>query len=138
MTDFNKLFGQMMEQGQKMAAAINPSMASFTPQGFDGLFPTLTKEQMDMFWGNAFNKDGLDTKTRLLVTLAGMTAQGASMEAPFKLTVRHALEAGAREQEIAEVIYQMSMLGGLPAMSKALEYAKEVFAERAQAQEDSK
>ena len=134
MTDFAKMFGQMMEQGQKMAAAFNPAMATFTPPALDKLFPMMTKEQMDMLWGNAFNKDGLDSKTRLLVVLAGMTAQGVPAEVPFKMTVRHAVEAGASQQEIAEVIYQMSMLGGLPAMSKALDLAKEVFTER---QEDS-
>ena len=134
MTDFSKLFGQMMEQGQKMAAEINPSMATFSPAGFDKMFPSMTKEYMDMIWGNAFNKDGLDAKTRLLVVLAGLTAQGVQAEAPFKMTVRHALEAAATQKEIAEVIYQMSMLGGLPAMSKALDFANEVFAEQ---QEDS-
>ena len=40
------------------------------------------------------------------------------------------LEAGATEKEVAEVIYQMSMLGGLPAMNHALELAQEVFDER--------
>jgi 4-carboxymuconolactone decarboxylase len=43
--------------------------------------------------------------------------------------MRHALEAGATEREIAEVIWQMSMFGGLPAMQKALEIAQSVFAE---------
>lgn len=136
MNDFAKMFGQMMEQGQQMAAAFNPTMATFTPPAFDKMFPTMTKEQMDMLWGNAFNKDGLDTKTRLLVVLAGITAQGAQAEMPFKMTVRHALEAGASEKEIAEVIYQMSLLGGLPAMSKALELAQEIFAERAESRKE--
>ena len=42
-------------------------------------------------------------------------------------TVR--LEAGATKREIAEVIYQMSMFGGVPAMTKALEIAQSVFGE---------
>jgi 4-carboxymuconolactone decarboxylase len=82
---------------------------------------------MDMMWGNAFNKEGLDAKTRLLVVLAGLTVLGAQAEPQFKLTVRHALEAGASQQEIAEVIYQMAMLGGIPAMTHALRLAQEVF-----------
>nr|WP_319250387.1 carboxymuconolactone decarboxylase family protein [uncultured Celeribacter sp.] len=129
MNDFSKLFGEMMEQGQKMAAAFNPALENFQMPAFDKLFPTISKEQMDMLWGNTFNPDGLDSKTRLLVILAGLTAQGAQAEVPFKMTVRHALEAGASQKEIAEVIYQMSMLGGVPAMSKALELAQAVFAE---------
>ncbi|PTQ72549.1 4-carboxymuconolactone decarboxylase [Celeribacter persicus] len=134
MNDFAKMFGEMIAQGQKMATAFNPALENFQMPAFDKLFPTMGKEQMEMLWGNTFNKDGLDSKTRLLVVLAGLTAQGAQAEVPFKLTVRHALEAGATQKEIAEVIYQMSMLGGVPAMSKALELAQAVFSET---QEDS-
>lgn len=130
MTDFSKLFEQMMEQSHKMAKAFNPALESFQVTGFDKLMPTMPKNFMDMMWGNAFNKDGLDSKTRLLVVLAGLTVLGAQAEPQFKLTVRHALEAGATEQEIAEVIYQMAMLGGIPAMNHALLLAKEVFREQ--------
>ncbi len=50
-------------------------------------------------------------------------------EPQLRLTIRHALEAGATKREIAEVIWQMSMFGGVPAMQKALEIAQSVFAE---------
>ncbi|KAB6716190.1 carboxymuconolactone decarboxylase family protein [Roseobacter sp. TSBP12] len=119
----------MIEQSQKMAASFNPALENFQMPAFDKLFPTMSKEQLEMFWGNAFNKDGLDAKTRLLVVLAGQTVLGAQAEVPFKMTVRHAIQAGATQKEIAEVIYQMSMLGGVPAMSKALELAQAVFSE---------
>ena len=128
--DFSKLFEKMMEQGQEMVRAFNPALEKFQVQGFDKMMPALPKEMMDMFWGNAINKGGLDAKTRLLVMLAGMTVQGAPVEVMFKSTVAHALEAGATEKEIAEVITQMSVLGGLPAMTRALEFAQQVFAER--------
>ncbi|SMX34129.1 carboxymuconolactone decarboxylase family protein [Actibacterium lipolyticum] len=129
MTDFSKLFEQMMEQSHAMAKAFNPALESFQVTGFDKIMPTMPKNFMDMMWGNAFNKDGLDSKTRLLVVLAGLTVLGAQAEPQFKLTVRHALEAGATQQEIAEVIYQMAMLGGIPAMTHALNLAQDVFKE---------
>ncbi|MBT2130918.1 carboxymuconolactone decarboxylase family protein [Aliiroseovarius lamellibrachiae] len=129
MNDFSKLYAQMMEQGQEMLRNFNPALETFKPQGFDKLMPTMPKDMMDMMFGNAFNKDGLDAKTRMLVTLAGLTVLGSQADAQVKVTVRHALEAGATEKEIAEVIYQMSMLGGLPAMTRALELAQAVFDE---------
>ena len=129
MTDLGKLFEQMMEQSHAMAKAFNPALESFQVHGFDKIMPTMPKNFMDMMWGNAFNKDGLDAKTRLLVVLAGLTVLGAQAEPQFKSTVRHALEAGATQQEIAEVIFQMSMLGGIPAMTKALQLAQSVFKE---------
>ncbi|EKD61021.1 MAG: hypothetical protein ACD_54C00438G0004 [uncultured bacterium] len=47
----------------------------------------------------------------------------------MRLTVQNAVAAGATKREIAEVIWQMSMFGGVPAMQKALEIAQAVFAE---------
>ena len=129
MTDLSKLFEQMMEQSHAMAKAFNPALESFQVTGFDKLIPTMPKDFMEMIWGNSFNKEGLDAKTRLLVVLGGLTVLGAQAEPQFKLTVRHAIEAGATPKEIAEVIYQMSMLGGVPAMAKALQLAQEGFNE---------
>ena len=129
MTDFTKLFEQMMEQGQKMVRDFNPDLEKFQAKGFEDMMPTLPKEMMDLFWGKSMNPGGLDAKTRLLAMLAGMTVQGAPVEPMFKTTVAHALESGATQQEIAEVITQMSVLGGLPAMTRALEFARAAFAD---------
>ena len=55
---------------------MNPALAEFTPEGLDKLFPTMPKDWMEAVFGNAFNPDGLDAKTRLLVTLGGLVATG--------------------------------------------------------------
>ncbi|TCO72526.1 carboxymuconolactone decarboxylase family protein [Rhodovulum euryhalinum] len=136
MSGYSKLFEQMLEQSHKMARAFNPALESFQVHGFDKLIPTMPKDFIEMMWGNTFNREGLDAKTRLLVVLAGLTVLGAQADTQFKLTVRHALEAGATEREIAEVIYQMAMLGGIPAMTRALELAQAVFDERHRNEED--
>ncbi|AWB48104.1 hypothetical protein HYN69_05850 [Gemmobacter aquarius] len=130
MTDaFTKMMSQMMEQGQEMVRAFNPALENMQVKGFDQMFPTMSKDMMEMWFGKTFNREGLDAKTRLLVTLAALTVLGAQAEPQLKMTVRHALQAGATEREIAEVIWQMSMFGGLPAMQRALETAQAVFAE---------
>ena len=130
MTDaFAKLFAQMMEQGQEMARAFQPALENTPMNGFEKLFPTMSKEMLEMWFGKTFNREGLDAKTRLLVTIAALIVLGAQAEPQIKLTVRNALSAGATKREIAEVIWQMSMFGGLPAMQKALELAQAVFAE---------
>jgi 4-carboxymuconolactone decarboxylase len=136
MTDaYARMFQQMMESGQEMLRAFNPALENMQAGalgagGFDKLFPTLSKDMMEMWFGRTFNREGLDAKTRLFLTLAALTVLGAQAEPQIRTTVRHALEAGATEREIAEVIWQMSMFGGLPAMQKALELAQSVFAEK--------
>ena len=122
-------FELMMEQAQEMAKAFNPAMTSFDPKGFEGLWPTMPKDTMEMWFGKGLSKDGLDAKTRLLLTLAGLTMQGAQAETPVRMTVRHALEAGATHEEIAETIAQMSMFAGIPAMTRAMEIARAVMDE---------
>ncbi|MCB1342037.1 MAG: carboxymuconolactone decarboxylase family protein [Pseudooceanicola sp.] len=131
---FQALFQQMIDNSRKMAESFNPQLASFTPQGFEKLWPTMPKDFMELVWGNAVNKDGLDAKTRLLLTLAGLTMQGAQADTAVRQTVRHALEAGAKKQEIVETIGQMSVFAGLPAMTRALGLAQEAMAENGEAE----
>ena len=134
MTDPANPFDLMMRQATEMAKAMNPAMESFSPKGFEALWPTLPKDVMEMWFGNAVNKDGLDAKTRLLLTLAGLTMQGAQADTALRQTVKHALEAGARKQEIVETIGQMSVFAGIPAMSRALDLAQEVMGENEEPQ----
>jgi len=130
MTDaYTKMIQQMMESGQEMLRAFNPALEQKQAPGFDAMFPAMSKDMLELWFGKTFNREGLDAKTRLLVTIAALTVLGAQAEPQLKTTVRYALEAGATEREIAEVIWQMSMFGGLPAMQKALEIAQSVFAQ---------
>ncbi|SPF80538.1 carboxymuconolactone decarboxylase family protein [Pseudoprimorskyibacter insulae] len=123
-------FELMMQQAQEMAKAFNPALETFSPKGFEALWPTMPKEIMEMAFGKGISKDGLDAKTRLLLTIAGQTMQGAQADTPFRMTVRHALEAGATKDEIAETIAQMSMFAGIPAMTRAMDLAREVMEDK--------
>ncbi|OYX26995.1 MAG: hypothetical protein B7Z10_01590 [Rhodobacterales bacterium 32-66-7] len=133
--DFAKLFASMLESSQDMLRAFQASPDGVS--GLDKLFPTMPANLMEMWFGRTFNRDGLDAKTRLLVTLAALTVLGAQAEPQLRLTVRHALAAGATKREIAEVIWQMSMFGGIPATQKALETAQAVFAETDKLEENT-
>jgi 4-carboxymuconolactone decarboxylase len=130
----NNPFEMMMKQAQQMAKAMNPALENFSPQdafkGYEALWPPMPKDFMEMIFGRGLSQSGLDAKTRLLLTLAGLTMQGAQNETGLRMTVRHALEAGASKDEIAETIAQMSMFAGIPAMTKAMECAREVMADK--------
>jgi 4-carboxymuconolactone decarboxylase len=127
MTDPTNPFAAMMKMGQDMAKSMNPALEAFTPKGFEDMMPTLSAEMMETMMGKTLNPEGLDAKTRLLLTLTGLTIQGAQAEAQIRITVRHLVEAGATKQEIAETIAQAAMFGGVPAMSRAMELATEVL-----------
>jgi len=130
MSDAKNPFQDMIQVAQDMVKSINPALETFSPKGFEAMWPTMPKEVMEMYFGNAFNKDGLDAKTRLLLTLAGLTIQGAQNDAALRQTVKHLLEAGAHKQEIIETIGQMSMFAGLPAMTRSMQLAQEVMEDK--------
>jgi 4-carboxymuconolactone decarboxylase len=129
MADQSNPFAAMMKMGQDWARAMNPALESFTPKDFEKFIPTMPKDVMEMFLGKTMNPGGLDARTRLLVTLAGLTVQGAQAEPQIRLTVRHAREAGASKQEIAETIAVAGLFGGVPAMTKAMDLATEAMKE---------
>ena len=135
MNDMQKLFQQMMESGQAMARSMNPAMESFDPKAIVDAWPTMPRAAMEAAFGDQFNPGGLDAKTRLLLTLGALTVQGAIAEPQIRLTVRHALEAGASPQEIAETVAQMSVFAGVPAMMKAMEIARGTIAENQESEQ---
>ena len=120
-------FEMMMDQANEMAKAMAPALETFSPKGFEAMWPTMSKEMMEATFGKGLNENGLDAKTRLLLTLAGLTMQGAQGEAQIRLTVRQLNEAGATDEEIAETIAMMAMFAGLLAMTRAMEIAKDVM-----------
>ncbi|MBF9060977.1 carboxymuconolactone decarboxylase family protein [Rhodobacterales bacterium HKCCSP123] len=126
---FEALMRQTQEMAQDWVKTVNPAMASFNPAQMDKMWPTVPAEMLEAFLGRQFNPEGLEAKTRLLLTLLGLTIQGAVAEAQIRLTVRHAVEAGATKQEIAETIGLAAMFGGVPAMNKAMELASDALGE---------
>ena len=134
MSDHNP-FDAWMKASQDWAKGVSPEFADVMAQsmkGFDDLMPTMTADVMEAFMGKGINPDALDAKTKLLLTLQGLTVQGginsALMAEPqVKLIVRHALEAGATAQEINETIALAGLFGGAPALTKAMELAQQVI-----------
>lgn len=120
-------FAAFLKMGQDMAKEFNPALEKLAPKGFEDLFPTMSKDMMEQFMGKGLNPEGLDAKTKLLLTLHALTITGASADAQIRLTVRHLVEAGATKQEIAETIAQAAVFGGVPAMTKAMQIATDVM-----------
>ena len=126
--DFTKMFAQMLEQGQKMAASFVPGVDGMDANAFEKMFPAMPRDMLEAFFGKTFNPNGLDARTRFLVTIAALTVLGPVGEPQLRAAVQNGLQAGATKREIAEVIWQMSLFGGVPATQKALEVAQAVFA----------
>ncbi|QCB44961.1 4-carboxymuconolactone decarboxylase [Hydrogenophaga sp. PAMC20947] len=75
-------------------------------------------------WGDVWQREGLDRKTRSLVTVAMLTALGKQHE--LKGHVRGALNNGATVSEIQEVLLHAAVYCGIPASVDAFRTAAEV------------
>lgn len=113
-------FESLIKMSTEMVEAMGPAMEAFTPDNLEKFWPTMPREMMELFLGKGLNPDALDAKTRLLLTLQGLTIQGAIAEPQIRMTIRHAREAGTTDQEINETLALGGMFGGAPAMMKAM------------------
>jgi 4-carboxymuconolactone decarboxylase len=75
-------------------------------------------------WGDVWQRPGLDLKTRSLITVAMLTALGKQNE--LKGHVRGALNNGATQAEIQEVLLHATVYCGVPAAVEAFRTANEV------------
>lgn len=117
------------QAGKALAEEFNPGMEAALEGRYDALVPGLSRSVVDFAWGQQYARDGLDTKTRWLATVAALTALGGQTRPQLKVNIAAALRAGATEREIGEVIWQMALYGGFPAAINGLNAALEVFAE---------
>ncbi|PIE14478.1 MAG: hypothetical protein CSA70_01620 [Rhodobacterales bacterium] len=114
-------------RGQALSETVNPGMEEALRDRYDALVPGLSKTVVDVAYGQFYARDGVDEKTRLLATIAALTALGGQTRPQLKVNIASARAVGASREEIAEIIFQMTLYGGFPAMINAMNAAMEVF-----------
>ena len=93
------------------------------------LAPDFATYLIEFPFGDVYSRPGLDLKTRELAVVAALTAMGNA--APqLKVHIHGALNVGASQQEVLEIIIQMAVYAGFPAALNGLFVAKDVFQER--------
>ena len=80
-------------------------------------------------WGEVWARDGLDRRSRSMVTLAVLTALGRPEE--LAMHVRAARRNGVTAAEIGEVLLHTAIYAGVPAANSAFAIAQRVLDEPA-------
>ena len=75
-------------------------------------------------WGNTWQREGLDLKTRSIVTVSMLVALGKMHE--LKIHVRGALTNGVTKEELQEIFLHATVYCGFPAAIDAMRNAAEV------------
>jgi 4-carboxymuconolactone decarboxylase len=88
----------------------------------------LAKDMSLYITGQMYAREKIPHTTRQLITVAALTVLSKPDE--LKLHIHAALNVGCTKEEIAEVIFQTSIYGGVPAANTALAALKSVLEER--------
>ncbi len=91
--------------------------------------PDLARFTIEFPFGDIYSRQGLDLKSREIATVAALTALGHCTP-QLKVHLHAALNVGCTEDELKEVIIQMSVYAGFPAALNGMFVFKEVLSER--------
>jgi alkylhydroperoxidase/carboxymuconolactone decarboxylase family protein YurZ len=92
---------------------------------FAAVSPEFERAVMGIIGGQIWNRPNLDLRTRSLVSIATLAAQGRVNA--LKLNIEMALNNGATEAEIVETFMQVAIYAGFAAAWDGLEKAKPIF-----------
>ena len=98
-------------------------------ESLQDICPDLAKYTIEYPFGDIYSRPGLDLKSREIATVAALTALG-NCAPQLKVHLNAALNVGCSEEEIKEVILQMSVYAGFPSALNSMFVFKEVLAER--------
>lgn len=120
----NSLFEEGLQTRREVLGAeyVDNSMANANE--FMSAFQHITTEWC---WGYAWNRPGLDRKTRSMLNLAMLTALNRPNE--IKLHVKGALNNGVTVEEIKEILLQATVYCGIPAGLDAFKVTNQVLQE---------
>lgn len=88
----------------------------------------LAKDLSLFITGQMYSREKIPHKTRQLITIASLTVLSRTEE--LRLHIQAGLNVGCSPGEIAEVIFQTFVYGGMPATNSALKILKSVLEEK--------
>lgn len=116
-------------RGQAMLNEIDGEAGEAVIKSLSDIAPDFARYIIEYPFGDIYSRPGLDLKSREMATVAALTAMGTA-EPQLGVHIHGALNTGCSEQEVIEIIIQMSVYAGFPAALNGLRVARSVFEER--------
>jgi 4-carboxymuconolactone decarboxylase len=104
------------------AAHVDRAEAATT--SFDAPFQRLITEGA---WGTVWESDAIPARERSMLTLALLAATGNFAEIPMH--IRATARTGASESDVIEAFLHVAIYAGVPKANRAIQLAKETYAE---------
>ncbi|CEO39047.1 carboxymuconolactone decarboxylase family protein [Photobacterium kishitanii] len=118
------------ENGLELLTSIDGEAGHKVLESLQDICPDLAKYTIEYPFGDIYARSGLDLKSREIATVAALTVLGNCVS-QLKVHLNAALNVGCCEEEIKEVILQMSIYAGFPAALNGMFAFKEVLVDRA-------
>ena len=119
----------VVEKTKKTAALYFRDVTGERPYELWKAFDKELANDLSLFiTGQMYAREKIPHPTRQLVTVAALTVLSRSDE--LKLHIQAALNVGCKPEEIAEVIFQTCIYGGVPSTNSALKVLKTVLEEK--------
>lgn len=122
---------ETFERGMKIRRAVlgeaHVDRAQANTTDFDAAFQQFITETA---WGTIWTREGLDRKTRHMLTLAVLAALGKENE--LEMHLRATKNTGVTQDEVQEILMHVAVYAGVPAANAAFAIAKRVFQEKSQ------
>ena len=119
----------LTEKTQKTAALYGKDVRDEKPYELWRAFDKDLARDMSLFiTGQMYSREKIPHKTRQLVTISALTVLSRLDE--LRLHIQAALNVGCTPEEIAEVIFQTLVYGGVPTANAGLKTLKSVLEEK--------
>ena len=127
MSDTTASRSDRFELGRSVLASMGNDPDGLRAQrGIDPVIgPEVERMLAEFCFGDVWARDGLDQRTRRIVTLASVATQ--SRPKYIEAHIRGALEQGFERREILEIFVHLIAYAGFPTALSAIDVARDVF-----------
>lgn len=112
------------------AMALLEKLEPGTPEKVKGNLEAFAPDAVELVLGYAFadivGREGIDLRTREMLTVAMLAAMGTA-PGQLEFHIRAAMNVGVTQDEVVEIILQVSVYAGVPACMNAILAAKKAF-----------
>ncbi|CAO3429118.1 carboxymuconolactone decarboxylase family protein [Azospirillum endophyticum] len=119
------------KRGEAVIRNLNHGQPQPVLEGMRREFPFLADATEAYALGDVWARPGLDDRTRQLAAVAAFAATGQT--ALMKLHAGYALNIGVPGDELKEIVYMVTVVGGFPRAIEASQALSQLFAERSAA-----
>lgn len=117
-----------LEVGSNQLEKLQVIEAKALQDAYKDVSPNFAKHVIEYAFGEILSRPTLDYQTREMITIAALTAMGATNQ--LKFHIQGALNLGIHSREIADIIILVGAYSGFPSMANATNALKEVLNER--------